>query len=100
MEMEKLSYVDTLEMLAKKSGIQIKYQDGYKPDQNRSKIIDEAEKYIELYERTASMFHYFLMETEAGKKALDYVTKRGLTKETIEKFGFLTKNKNKVILNI
>ena len=86
MEMEKLSYVDTLEMLAKKSGIQIKYQDGYKPDQNRSKIIDEAEKYIELYERTASMFHYFLMETEAGKKALDYVTKRGLTKETIEKF--------------
>jgi len=85
MEMEKLSYVDTLEMLAKKSGIQIKYQDGYKPDQNRSKI-NEIEKYIELYERTASMFHYFLMETDAGKKAMDYLTKRGLTKETVEKF--------------
>ncbi|MCR4947927.1 MAG: DNA primase [Treponema sp.] len=85
MEMEKLSYVDTLQMLAKKAGIQIKYQDGYKPEQNASKV-NEIEQFIELYERTASMFHYFLMETEAGKKALDYITKRGLTKETIEKF--------------
>lgn len=85
MEMEKLSYVDTLQMLAKKAGIQIKYQDGYKPEQNASRV-NEIEQYIDLYERTASMFHYLLMETEAGKKALDYITKRGLTKETIEKF--------------
>ncbi len=85
MEMEKLSYVDTLESLAKKAGIAIKYQDGYKPDPNRVRNND-AEQYIELYERTASMFHYFLMETPQGKKALEYVTKRGLTKETIQKF--------------
>ena len=85
MEMEKLSYPDTLEALAKKAGIQIKYQDGYKPDPNRQKT-NEAEQYIELYERTASMFHYFLMETPQGQKALEYVSKRGLKKETIEKF--------------
>ena len=85
MEMEKLSYPDALEMLAKKAGIQVKYQDGYKPEQNKSKI-EETEQFIELYERTASMFHYFLMETPQGKKALDYITKRGLTKETIQKF--------------
>ena len=85
MEMEKLSYPDTLEMLAKKAGIPIKYQDGYKPDPNRQKNND-IEQYIELYERTASMFHYFLMETPQGQKALEYVTKRGLTKETLEKF--------------
>ena len=85
MEMEKLSYPDTLELLAKKAGIPIKYQDGYKPDQNASKI-NEIEQYIDLYERTASMFHYFLTETPQGQKALEYVTKRGLTKETIEKF--------------
>jgi len=85
MEMEKLSYPDTLEALAKKAGIPIKYQDGYKPDPNHQKN-NEAEQFIELYERTASMFHYFLMETPQGKKALEYVTKRGLTKETLEKF--------------
>ena len=84
MEIEKLSYVEAIESLAKKSGIPIRYKDGgagqdYKKD-------DSIEKNIELYERTASMFHYFLMETPQGKKALDYITKRGLTKETIEKF--------------
>ncbi len=85
MEMEKISYVDALEMLAKKSGIQIKYQNGYKPDPNQSRN-NEVEQYIELYERTASMFHYFLTETDQGKSALEYITKRGLSVETIEKF--------------
>ena len=85
MEMEKLSYVDAIQSLAKKAGIEIKYQNGYKPDPNFVKNND-SEKYIELYERTASMFHYFLMETPQGQKALEYITKRGLTKETIEKF--------------
>ena len=85
MEMEKLSYADTLVALAKKNGIPIKYKDGFKPDENFKKN-DEIEQNIDLYERTASMFHYFLLETEQGKKALDYVIKRGLTRETIEKF--------------
>ena len=85
MEMEKLSYPETLLALAKKNGIPVKYQNGGNLEQELSKI-NEADQYIELYERTASMFHYFLMETPQGKKALDYVTKRGLTRETIEKF--------------
>ena len=84
MEMEKLSYVEAIETLAKKSGIQIKYKDGGLP-QNYVRD-DTAEKMIELYERTASMFHYFLMETPQGKKALDYIKARGLTDETIKKF--------------
>ena len=84
MEMEKLSYVQAIELLAKRSGIPIKYKDGGAPaDYIRD---DTAEKMIELYERTASMFHYFLMETPQGKKALDYIKNRGLTDETIKKF--------------
>ena len=84
MEMEKLSYVQAIELLAKRSGIPIKYKDGGAPaDYVRD---DTAEKMIELYERTASMFHYFLMETPQGKKALDYIKNRGLTDETIKKF--------------
>lgn len=85
MEMEKLSYVDTLTSLAKKSGIPIKYKDGFVPSENHQKNND-IEQLIELYDRTASMFHFMLMETESGKKALEYITKRGLTEETIVKF--------------
>lgn len=84
MEMEKISYPEAVTALAKRNGIAIKYEDGEPPaDYKRDDTIDRL---IELYERTASMFHYFLLETPQGKKALDYVQKRGLTPETIEKF--------------
>lgn len=84
MEMEKISYPDALVSLAKKCGVAVKYEDGAPPaDYKRD---DTADRLIELYERTASMFHYMLVETPQGKKALDYITKRGLTRETIEKF--------------
>ena len=85
MEMEKLSYADALTTLAKKAGIPIKYQDGYNPSDDTKKK-DEMDKLVDLYERTASMFHYLLLETEQGKQALEYITKRGLTEETIKKF--------------
>ena len=84
MEIEKLSYVEAIETLAKKSGIPIRYKEGSGPGEYKKD--DTIEKNIELYERTAGMFHYFLTETEQGKKALDYITKRGLTLETIQKF--------------
>ena len=47
MEMEKLSYADTLVALAKKNGIPIKYKDGFKPDENFKKN-DEIEQNIDL----------------------------------------------------
>ena len=85
MEMEKLSYADTIRSLAKKSGIEVKYQDGFIPPKDY-KENNDIDQLIELYERTASMFHYFLMETEQGRVALEYIKKRGLTEETLEKF--------------
>ena len=84
MEMEKLSYPEALTQLAQQSGIPIRYEDGVKPD--FVKQDNKIEQYIELYERTASMFHYLLMETDSGKKALEYIKKRGLTDETLKKF--------------
>ena len=84
MEMEKLSYPEALTQLAQQSGIPVRYEDGVKPD--FIKQDNKIEQYIELYERTASMFHYLLMETDSGKKALEYIKKRGLTDETLKKF--------------
>ena len=84
MEMEKLSYVEAIETLARKAGIPIRYKEGGAPSDYKKD--DTIEKNIDLYERTASLFHYFLMETAQGKKALEYIKKRGLTDETIKKF--------------
>ena len=84
MEMEKVDFSNAVESLAKKGGIQIKYENGYKPEEK--KVDNTADQYIELYDRVASSFHYILTQTEQGKDALKYITERGLTKETIEKF--------------
>ncbi len=85
-EMEKLDFADAVEMLAKKSGVKLIYEDSgsefQREDPNR-KLKDE---YMDLYTRVSTSFHYMLMETEAGRFALDYVRSRGLTDETIEKF--------------
>ena len=85
-EMEKVSFAESVEILAKKAGVQLNYvnsgDDYHKQDEN----VKKKEEYINLYTRVATTFHYFLMETESGKFALDYITSRGLTKETLEKF--------------
>lgn len=85
MEMEKISYPEAVIQLAKKAGIEIKYKDGEAPAEDFKKN-QEIDQIYDLYERTASLFHYFLLETEQGKKALEYVTSRGLTLDTIKKF--------------
>ena len=84
MEQEKVSYSDAIATLAKRTGIEIKYTNGTPEKENpQLKII---EQYTELYERTASMFHYFLLETPQGKSALEYITSRGISLDTIKKF--------------
>ncbi|MDE5899626.1 MAG: DNA primase [Treponemataceae bacterium] len=84
MEQEKLSYADAIHALAKRAGIAVRYTDGggEKPDPQQKRM----EECIELYERTASMFHYLLTETEMGRGALEYITKRGISMQTIQKF--------------
>ena len=84
-EMEKLSFVESVEFLAKKAGVQLSYSNGSAKsvDSSASKIKDE---YKNLYTRVAGMFHYMLMETPAGKFALGYILKRGLSQEILEKF--------------
>lgn len=86
MKMENISYPESIEVLAKKCGVKLIYSEGG----NNLQKTDDASKikneYKDLYTRVANSFHYMLMETDAGKFALDYITKRGLTKETLEKF--------------
>lgn len=85
METQGLDYVETLHFLAKRAGIAIQYDSG-PYNQEEYKYDDTKDKLIELYDRTANMFHYVLTETKEGKEALEYLLKRGLTLETIRKF--------------
>ncbi len=85
MQMEKLSYAESVEFLAKKAGIVLNYTGNSKgPKEDPAAKLKE--EYKALYTRVAGSFHYLLMETKGGKFALDYITQRGISKETLEKF--------------
>lgn len=84
-DMEKISFSESVEFLAKKAGVSLIYADGAAPQKDDS-AIKLKDEYKSLYTRVAGTFHYLLMETQAGKFALDYIKKRGITDETLEKF--------------
>lgn len=84
MEMEKLSYPEALTELAKKYNVEIVYENGSAPREEKKDL--ETPQILELYERIAGTFNYLLMESEQGRKGLEYIKGRGLTDETIRKF--------------
>ncbi len=86
MEMEKLSYPEAVTFLARKQGIQIQYSEGGLEQQKEDPAAKLKQEYTDLYTRVAGTFHYMLTSTDAGAFALDYITKRGISMETIQKF--------------
>ncbi|UTY28786.1 DNA primase [Treponema putidum] len=84
MEMEKLSFMEAVERLAKNAGIEVIYEGGtYVPDED-SKLKDDI---LELYDKVAGSFHFLLTQNHLGRKALDYLLSRSVSPEIIEKFN-------------
>jgi DNA primase len=77
MEMEKLSFVEAVKLLAEKAGVQIEVEEG---DSKR------REAYLELYRRVSGTFQHLLMNHAEGTKARSYLQSRGLAQETWSAF--------------
>lgn len=88
MEMDKISFPEAIELLAKKASVELKYEkspDGnYSPEDDAKK--KEKEQLFELYQRIRGTFHHFLLKKPESKKGMDYIIKRGLTIGMIEQF--------------
>jgi len=80
MEMEQLSFPEAIEYLAKRAGIALEnsHQDDAEAQAKRG--------LEELYQKVNKTFHYFLVENPAGKRALDYIAKRGFSMDIIERY--------------
>ncbi|MCB9798172.1 DNA primase [Candidatus Nomurabacteria bacterium] len=83
-EIEGLEFVEALKLLAQKAGVELAdfKQDIHKSQKNRIKEINLE----------ASRFYYnFLTKLDAAKSAREYLAKRGLSDQTIEKWqiGFV-----------
>jgi DNA primase len=87
MEMDKLSFPEVVELLAKRFAVEIVYEAGSEAEDGKiGERNKRKEELFELYRRTAGTFHYFLMENPEGGAAKQYIISRGLSSEMIDRF--------------
>ncbi len=83
MEYENYSFVEAVKYLADRAGVQL-------PEVEYSKEAKAASDFkamlLEVQKKAAS-FYYYQLRQDSGKSALDYLTGRQLTDDTIKKFG-------------
>ena len=79
METEKIEFGEALRMLADKAGIELKQ---YRPSRDQ----EIKEKLMEINHMASEFYHYLLTSHSAGKKGLQYLLKRGITKASIKTF--------------
>jgi DNA primase len=82
MKKEGCDFPQALKLLALKAGVELE------PLTPQRKEEDEhQDKLRQLLEETVLFYQHYLTQNVLGKSALDYLTKRGLTAETIVSFG-------------
>lgn len=79
MKWENLEFPEALRILAKRAGVPLRE---YTP----SDTGQLREKLYSINHLASEFYHYLLLNHPSGKKALDYILKRGITKRSIEFF--------------
>jgi DNA primase len=89
MEMDKLSFPEAVEILAKKTGVELVYENSslgdFSAEEEEKK--KRKEELFELYRRISGSFHHFLQKNPEARPAWDYIISRGINNEMIEHFG-------------
>jgi DNA primase len=83
MQIEGVSFVQAVEKLAGKTGINVQSyitDASVASESNHTSIMTEAHELLKKY------YHHLLLHTQEGKHALQYLVDRGFTKELIAKF--------------
>ncbi len=80
MELDKLSFPEAMEELAKRAGIPLELEEAPSEEEKEKKAL------FELYERLRGTFHWFLTENKAGSEARQRLRTRGLPDEIVEEF--------------
>jgi DNA primase len=86
MEMDKLSFPETVELLARKTGVEIVYEEGGAVQEKDEERERRREQLFDLYRRMAVTFHHFLVEKPEGRAAKQYISERGISSGMIERF--------------
>ena len=82
MKMEHLTFPEAVEHLAQKAGVELEVTSGKTEKKDRSEI----DALYDLNQRLQGTFHYLLMSSEEGKGAREYLERRHVSGEMIERF--------------
>jgi DNA primase len=85
MEMDKLSFPETVELLAKRLGVEIIHENSGGNREEQVKNI-RLEELTELYRRVSVSFHHILMKKALGGAAREYILSRGISPDIIDRF--------------
>lgn len=80
-EMEGLSFTESVEWLAERSGIEIDRERGDDPHEREVRALSE------LYDRVATTFAYLLNNTPGGAAAREYLRQRSVSDTAVTEFG-------------
>ncbi len=82
MKKEGWDFAETLQHLAQRAGVVLEAPTAQKKEEE-----DQHERLRTLLEDAVTFYRHHLLQTPAGKPALEFLTRRGLTQETMEQFG-------------
>ncbi len=78
-KIENIDFASALKLLAERAGVELK--------QSSPEATDRRQRMFDLLELTARFYHEILLNQPAGKKAMEYLEKRGMKRKTMEQFG-------------
>ncbi len=89
MELEKLSFPEAMEDLAKRAGIALALEEAPSEDEKEKKVL------LELYDRLRGTFHWFLTDHPSGSFARERLRSRGIPDSIVEDFllGFAPRDR-------
>ncbi|KGR90674.1 DNA primase [Ureibacillus massiliensis 4400831 = CIP 108448 = CCUG 49529] len=86
MDIENIPFLDAVSKLGNRVGIQLDIQSS-SIDKSSSSYSKSEENMLKAHQFAADFYHHLLLNTEDGEPALNYLLKRGFTKEDIETNG-------------
>ena len=85
MKHEKISFIEAVERLAERAGISLPKDRASREESSR--VSQERKSLFEINRHAADFFHRCLKNSISAQKAREYLNKRGLKEEIIDKFG-------------
>src|SRR3989338_3901859 len=84
-EIEGVDFKGAIELLAERAGLDLSH---YERSMSTPKVTkDHKDELFRANEEAAKFFQEYLMSTKEGKKVLQYLEDRGMTAETVRRFG-------------